>query len=165
MTTSIARWRVGMLFIVILLITLACTDRLTTPPAPSPTSVPIPDPLIIFPQQEAVEGERTVKQAETIGELILANGCLRLNTNHASYLLVWPPDFAPGAENDVIHVLNRDGQVVASVGDEVYIGGGETRSIGFLDEQLQQQLPTDCPGPYWIVGDEVRSIKVEEQSE
>ncbi len=100
-------------------------------------------------------------EAEITGKLIVANDCLRVNDSDTSYLLVWPPDFIPSTENDVIHILNRDGQVVVSVGDEVYVSGGEVRSVEFLNEQLRQKLPPDCPGPYWIVGDEVRSIEAD----
>jgi len=95
--------------------------------------------------------------AELIGELLLVDDCLRVNAAaDASYLILWQPEFSLKAENDSLHILNEAGQVVATVGEEVYLGGGEVRSIDHLDEYVRQQLPPACPGPYWIVGAEVR---------
>ena len=45
------------------------------------------------------------------------------------------------------------------MGEEVFMGGGEVRYVHRLDEYVQRQLPADCTGPYWIVGDIVSSAK------
>ena len=94
-------------------------------------------------------------EAELIGELAVSEGCLRMGSADG-YLLVWPPGFRLSTENDQIQVLNGAGQVVARVGEEVYMGGGEKRYLEQLDEYVRRQLPPDCPGPYWIVGEGVR---------
>ena len=112
---------------------------------------------VYFPRQEPVNGERESMTALLIGELVQVTGCLRVNANHSdtSYLPVWPPDFTLSVEDNIIQVLDREGQVVARVGEEVYMDGGEIGSVVFLAEGVRESLPSDCPGPYWIVGDTV----------
>ncbi len=114
-------------------------------------------PNVAFPRQAPVEGIREVMEAELIGELVLDNGCLRVNSIYgdSSILLVWPPEFTLGAENDVLQILDGTGQVVVRVGEEVYMGGGEGSSRA-MAECVRQQLPAACTGPYWIVGDGIR---------
>jgi hypothetical protein len=114
-------------------------------------------PDVAFPRQAPVEGIREVMEAELIGELVLDNGCLRVNSIYGdgSILPVWPPEFTLGAENDVLQVLDGTGQVVARVGEEVYMGGGEGLSRA-MAQCMRQQLPAACTGPYWIVGDGTR---------
>jgi hypothetical protein len=114
-------------------------------------------PGVAFPRQGPVEGMRTVMQAEMIGQLVLVDGCLRIESiyDDTSYLPVWPPEFELGSDDDEIQVLDGVGQVVARVGEEIYMGGGEG-SVSVMAECVRQQLPTACTGPYWIVGEGVR---------
>ena len=121
-------------------------------------------PGVAFPRQGPVEGIRVVMEAELIGELVLVNGCLRVKSiyDDRSILPVWPPEFTLKAEKratvaaqDEIQVLDGAGQVVARVGEEVYMGGGEGSATSLAD-CVRQQLPADCTGPYWIVGEGVR---------
>lgn len=44
-------------------------------------------PGVAFPRQEPVEGVRVVMEAELIGELVLVDGCLRVNSIYASSIL------------------------------------------------------------------------------
>ena len=119
----------------------------------APSSVPD----IAFPRQTPVEGHRMVMQTEMIGELVLVDGCLRVNSifGDTSYLPVWPPEFTLRAHGDEIEVLDEDRQVVAHVGEEVYMGGGEG-SAESMPACVREQLPASCTGPYFIVGDGVR---------
>jgi len=121
-------------------------------------------PGVAFPRQEPVEGVRVVMEAELIGELVLVNGCLRVNSIYGdgSVLPIWPPEFTLKAEKrttvaaqDEIQVLDGAGQIVARVGQEVYMGGGGGSATSLAD-CVRQQLPADCTGPYWIVGEGVR---------
>ena len=163
-----ATWQRCLVFFGVSLAVAACGGEPTTAAEPGPTilvpqqgpgdvstSAAEPGPTIFFPQQKAVDGEREVMDALLIGKLVVVEGCLRVNTSYSDtgYLLVWPPDFRLSTENDTIQVLNGAGQVVARVGDEVDIGGGEVRYLERLDEYVRQQLPPDCSGTYWIVGD------------
>jgi hypothetical protein len=114
-------------------------------------------PGVAFPRQGPIEGPRAVMQALMIGRLVLVDGCLRVESFHGdeSLLAIWPPEFGLAAEGDEIHVLDGAGQVVARVGEEVYMGGGGGSASGLAD-CVREQLPAACRGPYWIVGDEVR---------
>jgi hypothetical protein len=114
-------------------------------------------PGVAFPRQGPIEGPRAVMQAELIGRLVLVDGCLRIDSIHGaeSLLPIWPPEFGLAAQGDEVQVLDGDGQVVARVGEEVYMGGGESSTPG-LAECVREQLPATCTGPYWIVGEGVR---------
>jgi hypothetical protein len=114
-------------------------------------------PGVAFPRQGPVEGPRVVMQAELIGRLVLVDGCLRIESVHdgTSQLPIWPPEFGLAAEGDEIQVVDGEGEVVARVGEEVYMGGGGGSATGLAD-CVREQLPAACGGPYWIVGDGVR---------
>ena len=69
---------------------------------------------------------------------------------------VWPPDVSLSSSQADIRIFDSQGRVVARVGEEIQMGGGEARAlegIAIVDQQLQRELPTLCPGPYWLVGD------------
>jgi len=167
MAENTARWRVWRVLLVVSLAATACAGDLATPSGPTPTLAPTPS--IFFIQQKPVDedelkGEepgvvrkKVYMLVQAIGELVLVDGCLRLKAigSDTSYLLVWPPEFSLHTENDEIRILDGDGQVVARVWEEVCMGGGG-RSAAHLSEHVQQQLPPDCPGPYWMVGLSVR---------
>jgi hypothetical protein len=56
-------------------------------------------------------------------------------------------------ENGTIQIVNGNGDIVASLGERVEIGGGEIHSLSLLDEYIQEQVPPQCAGPYWVIGD------------
>jgi len=102
-----------------------------------------------------------------VGELVMVNGCLRVNEQDTdtSYLLAWPPDFTVNIENDTVQIIKRDGEeVVLHIGGMVRISGGEVKSANYLSEEVRQKLPAHCPGPYWVVGIEIDPIKAIEES-
>lgn len=116
-----------------------------------------PFPDLVFPRQEPVEGLREVMEAELVGSFVLDNGCLRVESlyNDDSYLPVWPPDFALEHEDDTLVIVDGNGNKVAQVGEEVYMGGG-IGSESSLPDCVRQQLTSSCHGPFWIVGEGVR---------
>lgn len=128
-----------------LLSMVACNSSSPT----SSTTTPTAGPQVIA----------TFWTAQLIGELVQVGDCLRVNDRDSdtSYLLVWPPDLAVTIEGNTVRVVsgivtqNRK-EVVLHMGTLVYLGGGETTH---LDEQLQQTIPANCQGPYWVVGNEV----------
>jgi|LGVE01.1.fsa_nt_gb hypothetical protein len=94
-----------------------------------------------------------------VGELVIEDCCLRVGDD----LLVWPHGFSLSIECEVIQVIDDTGQPIARVGEKVKVSGGEVGTSelpgGYLSE-LSAKLPSDrCPGPYWIVGDEITVIK------
>jgi heat shock protein HslJ len=87
-----------------------------------------------------------------VGPLTMVDGCLRLGKGEAGNLVVWPPDFEVSIENDTIRVLYDDHKVEVRLGQVVRLGGGEVKSLEAFDERTRQQVPSGCPGPYWLVG-------------
>lgn len=81
------------------------------------------------------------------GELVLVNGCLRVD----NYLLVWPYVFSiSSTDGEVIQIIDNTGKPFARVGDKVNLGGGEMSSEFIA--QYSAELPNArCSGPYWIV--------------
>jgi hypothetical protein len=113
---------------------------------------------IFFPRQKAVD---VVMEAILIGKLVKVDGCLRINDSNSvtSYLVVWPFGYSLKIANGMIMVMDGAGKMRVRVGEEVFVSGGETKTvegIAALDEQLKRELSTRCPGPYWLVGSEVR---------
>ena len=104
-------------------------------------------------------------------------------------LLVWPPGFSVSVEDGPVRVIDEAGSMVAKLGDGVRFSG---RSIGdsvwpvYADEpgpdqpqarlrwreqlkewqqveqEWQQRLSVDCPGPFLMVGDEVTVVAADE---
>jgi hypothetical protein len=116
-----------------------------------------PVPGIIFPRQEPVEGAREVMEAELIGDLVLEHSCIQISSlyNEGSYLPIWPSDFQLERDGDTLVILDGNGVNVAQVGEEVYMGGG-IASGSSLPACIQQQIPENCEGDYWFVGEGVR---------
>jgi len=140
---QIARATIIWLVLVVLsLIMTACGDRVTSTLTPEPTRL----------------------TADLVGELVVVEGCLRVNAkgSDTSYLLAWPPDFAVSMAEDTVQIVDGSGKKVAlHIGEIVYISGGEVHSTEYLDERVQQKLPANCSGPYWVVGSEINSVDAE----
>ncbi len=127
---------------------------------------PLTVPYIAFPRQEPVEGPREVMEAELVGDLVLLDGCLRvnsLNQGEESYLPIWPPEFILDLDNDTPVILDGNGIIVGRVGEEIYMGGGTGRQES-MPECVRQQLLESCKGPFWSVGEGVR-LNIKEDSE
>ncbi|HEY0604692.1 MAG TPA: hypothetical protein VGD58_17370 [Herpetosiphonaceae bacterium] len=158
------RFVIAPIWIVLLLVATGCgvrssADNAAATPAASATSQAAFDPnALFFPQQAAVEGDRAVMEALTVGMLLVDNSCLRLmQPGQPSYLIVWPPDVTLDLTQDFIQVRTKTGRLVAQVGSMVQMSGGVVDSVA--NQALSQPLPAECPGPYWIVGDEIGSPK------
>lgn len=113
---------------------------------------------IFFPRQKPVD---VVMEAILVGKLVNVDGCLRINDSNSetSYLVVWPFGYSLRVLAGVIEVRDGTGKTKVRVGEEVFVSGGEAKSvqgIAALDEQLIRELSTRYPGPYWLVGSEVR---------
>ena len=134
----------------------------TLPEDSGPTGASSPDLGIHFPRQEAPEGERETMDALLYGELVLVGDCLHVYDHHSGtrYVPVWPPGYRLDADGDTIQILDGGGQVVARVGDRLRLDGGEVWSDGVLDENVRKALAANCPGPFWIIGQEVAPAEV-----
>lgn len=102
-----------------------------------------------FPVQKA-----GLEQMEALleGKLEMDDGYLRVKYFDDNYLLIWPYGFSLRSVGDEIQIIDRDGQIVACVGDIVTVGGGET-TAEVVEKAIGRRLPDDCEGPYWLVGD------------
>ncbi len=101
--------------------------------------------------------------AEVRGKLILDDeGCLRIEEHpgHAEAVPIWPAGFELETGSDEVSVLDDEGRVAATVGEEVYMGGGviPKDQVTLADERMSRELFERCPGEYWIVGSEVRVL-------
>lgn len=97
-------------------------------------------------------------QALIEGELILENGCLRVNDLYGnSILLIWRPGFSTRTEEEIVQVVDSNtDKALVSVGDFVAVGGGFDDNPTWMG--LTEPLPEECPGPYFIVGESIKKI-------
>lgn len=133
----------------------------TTPTTGPPAGAALPPADITFPTQPP---SQDVMEALVIGGLVLDNGCLRLNAEEwgASFLLVWPNGYsAQRTEDGTIEVVDPSGRIVAASGQRVRVSGGEYASedMAAFDQMYPGVRSETCPGPYWIVGSEVRAVE------
>ncbi len=129
----------------------------TTAPPPSIPLAPsaTASNTIHFPQLTPQTGERAFPAALLPGQFVLENDCLRIrySEDQTSYLIIWPPDVTLHITSNAIEIHNPYGKVLAQVGEQIQVGGGEiTPEVGLIKE-LRQPLPKECPGPYWIASD------------
>ena len=80
--------------------------------------------VLLLRQETGMAAERVFLTAEGVGELVLDGPCLRIKGRYSDNTIIWPPGFAPHAENGVVQVRNGAGQVIARVGDKIAGGGG-----------------------------------------
>ena len=107
-----------------------------------------------FPRQKHSIGSMNALMG---GELVLENGCLRVkvSADDPSVLIIWDLRFSTRTEDGVVQLLDTlTGNVLASVGDFVRMGGGFISPPTYLG--LVDPVPEECPGPYWLVGEFVK---------
>lgn len=108
---------------------------------------PVPDVFMAQLQQRDV----AFMEALLIGDLMVQDGCLRINSENESHLVIWQADYFLTDNDGVLEILDETGAVVARVGEMVYMGGGEQRAVN--DAELRQPVPEACSsGPYWRMG-------------
>jgi len=135
-------WRIRFTILAIvfsLLISLAaCKEKV--PEVDITATTPTPEVII------------TAWTAEVIGELINVDGCIRIRDRESdvNYAIVWPLDVSATIEGDEVRIISgivrgNTSELVLRFGDIVRVSGGE---ITHPDEQLLQNLPPNCQGPY-----------------
>ncbi len=118
------------------------------------TSVPFaitPDPSIQMSQLRTRSPAFMLALLE--GNLVVKDGCLRVAQGETSHLIIWQPDYFINNNRGTLEVLDRRGQSVARVGEEIQMGGGEVPLTPELERQLREPLPPQCGAPYWLMGD------------
>ena len=101
-------------------------------------------------------------------ELEAEKGCLRAagfdvfnQGKPPSYLLIWPDGFEATAAGGDIHVRDRAGKIVASVGDVVRLSGRlvwpwkDGQSETDHSREIARSAPDECRGPYYLIGDDI----------
>ena len=111
-----------------------------------------------FPQ---LHGGPVGLDALLIGELVSENGCLRLRDTDGrdNYLLIWSDTAEMTPDGQGVRVRDDSSLGVSLsfyVGDEIWMSGGEAQ-FSHVQEIVRQPIPSDCPGPYWLVGVTVTS--------
>ncbi len=102
--------------------------------------------------------------AEINGKLVLDDeGCLRIEEppGHKDTVPIWPAGYELDTSGGKVRVLDEEGRVAATVGEEVYMGGGviPKDQVTLADERRLRELFGRCQGEYWIVGSEVRTLQ------
>lgn len=122
-------------------------------PIPAPTFPVDPDPAVVFPRLRAPSP--SMMQALLQGTLTLKDGCLRVVApgDPTGHLVLWQPGYYPHGRGDALEILDRTGKPVARVGDSIALGGGELPLAPELTGQLEQPVPKQCGGPYWLMGE------------
>jgi hypothetical protein len=127
--------------IVILLLLLVAAVLLSRGCRTLPTTYSFNGTTVFSPRQKptGLFGSRAVPAAEYSGQLVLRDGCLRIEGD-TSYVLIWPPGYGLDLVSGTVHILDAGGRDMAHVGDEIYVDGGETpvRGIPAIDETMQQ---------------------------
>ncbi len=111
-----------------------------------------PDAGIIFPRVGHQRGPIVSMAALLEGRLELQGECLRVvpTREPEGFVVVWPPGFEAQSQEGQVVVVNGGGSVIARVGDDVALGGGQPPSKVFPEESR-------CPGEIWHAM-KVRSI-------
>ena len=95
-------------------------------------------------------------EGDLVGELVLENGCFRLRKiNGYDYLLIWPPTFEMTDDGRGVRITDESGASLSFyVGEDLLISGGGSR-LDHVETIVAQPIPSDCLGPYWLVGREI----------
>ncbi len=138
-----------------LLTLVACGAPLGATPSPGPAGgsrgSATPTSAVAFPQFAPVAGERGDLAALLEGTLTLVDDCLRVTLRSDNDLIIWPPEVTLRTDGGDIRVIDTAGRVVARVGEEVRLSGGQLKTVG--GQGLREAPPARCPGPYWLTGE------------
>ena len=134
--------------IISLLFLVGC--NLYTTNTPTQPAIATISPTVTITERPTPYVLTTAMAASLQGYLIEENGCLQVDER----TLVWPPDFQMSIENDQVRIVSglvsgKHKEVLITIGSKIKLGGG---NIDELDDQLRNSIPTNCTGPYWVVG-------------
>lgn len=110
------------------------------------------------------------------GTLFVEDGCVRMgnptgNPRRGHFdVVVWPYGYSLSRDGRRILLHNSKGEIVARVGDEVRMGGGQISKNGLASTPEEERsafekyrekmgVPDRCKGSLWVAGPEVRVVK------
>ena len=118
------------------------------PPVQAPAGItPVPD--VAFPQLRA-RSTIHFDLGPLQGKLLIKGGCLRVSESdeETGRLIIWQPDYFLNNNQGTVEVLDREGKVVARVGEQISLTAA---GVTDWERQLREPLPEQCPGPYWVM--------------
>ena len=97
-----------------------------------------------------------------IGTLTAENGCLAVSTgNGSSVYVVWPAGYSLSKEKGGTWLVDDSGALVATIGDEVQMGGSIT-NLAHAEPEVVGGIPSSCEvggtDAYWFAGTPVAVI-------
>ncbi len=125
-----------------------------------PAQVPQKQVGLFFPQLP--QPTRMGMAGLGLGELFVKDRCIYMGTRrHHADVVVWPYGYSLERKGAEIRVLDEQGRVVARVGEQVELGGGEITQAeaGPTPEAARQQfeekrgelgVPDRCRGPLFV---------------
>lgn len=167
MKKRLGRWILSSVALIAALLSLAACGENDDGTVSAPTVRDVP--TSVFPTHD-----RPLPTDWGIGhvkvKLTMEDGCLRglghdPNEPNPSYLLVWPVGFELYQEGNSVSVKDRTGVVAASVGEEVRLSGRIIHSDSDHARRIEETVPTECVGPYYMVGDDVTVVGPDEPTE
>jgi len=94
------------------------------------------------------------------GVLEVRSDCLFISADGERWLLLWPQGYKPHSTDGRIEIVNEAGERIGREGDQVRLGGGETRPVEvggtaeaeqWASELTGLDIPERCGDLYWIV--------------
>ncbi len=124
-----------------------------------PARVPQKQAGLFFPQLPQPTGMGTTGLG--LGELFVKDRCLYMGTRRHADVVVWPYGYSLDRKGAEIRVLDEQGRVVARVGEQVKMGGGEITQAeagptpGAARQQFEEKrgelgVPDRCRGPLFV---------------
>jgi len=89
------------------------------------------------------------------GRLVLDKNCLRLKYFYfpgRSDLIIWPYGYSLKSQDNRICVVDKNGQIVAKVGDRIKVRGGNVLK-DIAEKYTGEPIPDNYGGPYWIASE------------
>lgn len=122
-----------------------------------------PQPPVFFLRQEEGVIEKADTDSSLTGELVILNGCIRVNSTNsdASHMPIWPHQTKFEMNGDESHVRYWSEELIASVGEQVSLDGGEITSVDQLSENIGNKVDGSCVGPYWIVATDENFVQAD----
>jgi hypothetical protein len=140
------RWRLRCFAVLLAVAATAC--------AADESSAP---PRIFFPTAPIGDAYPAALMA---GVLEVRSGCIFVAADGDRWLLLWPDGYTAQLVDGGLEILDEDGRVVATEGERLRVGGGETNPVEVGGSAAAERwatnlsgvdIPERCGDLYWIV--------------
>ena len=127
--------------------------------------------IVAFPKHDEPLPTDWGFKGHIMARLAVEDGCLRAvgapspndpDSPPPSYLLIWPKGYTLAQEGDSVQVRSWNGIIVARVDDAVRFSGRLVGRESDLARSFANSVAKGCPGPYYLVGDDVTIIGPDE---